>query len=85
MTQTPYIFGLFLKTCPPVAISTALLKPTLNQTSPGNKEKTALEWLEWVSQSSNVFIKHQFNGKEQKIGHRKLPVDGWCAETKTIK
>jgi hypothetical protein len=39
MTQTPYIFGLFLKTRPPVAISTAPLKPTLSQTSPGNKEK----------------------------------------------
>ena len=47
-------------------------------------EKTSLEWLEWLSHSQFFCIKHQFNGKEQRIGHRHLPVDGWCAETKTI-
>ena len=29
--------------------------------------QTALEWLEWILHSRDVFTKPQFNGKEQRI------------------
>lgn len=35
------------------------------------------EWLEWMAFTQGVFIRHKFNGKEQRLGQRKIPVDGY--------
>ncbi len=45
--------------------------------------RRAMEWLEWVMHSEGVQIRHEFNGKEKRLGRRQLPVDGWCQETQT--
>ena len=41
----------------------------------------AVQWLTWESAKSGCTIRHQVNGREKRIG--KLPVDGWCANTRT--
>ena len=41
----------------------------------------AVQWLTWESHRTGYSIRHQANGREKRIG--KLPVDGWCAETRT--
>ena len=41
----------------------------------------AVQWLTWESAKSGCAIRHQVNGREKRIG--KLPVDGWCAKTRT--
>lgn len=46
--------------------------------------RLALEWLEFTSAKEGIEIRHQFNGKEKRVGMRRLPVDGWCKETQTI-
>ena len=40
----------------------------------------ALQWLTWESVRTGYSIRHQVNGREKRIG--KLPVDGWCANTR---
>ena len=41
----------------------------------------AVQWLTWESAKSGCAIHHQVNGREKRIGKRR--VDGWCAETRT--
>ena len=41
----------------------------------------AIQWLTRESGRTGCTIRHQGNGREKRIG--KLPVDGWCAETRT--
>ena len=41
----------------------------------------AIQWLTRESERTGCTIRHQGNGREKRIG--KLPVDGWCAETRT--
>ena len=41
----------------------------------------AIQWLTRESDRTGCTIRHQGNGREKRIG--KLPVDGWCAETRT--
>ena len=41
----------------------------------------AAQWLTSVSFTTGHTIRHQSNGREKRVG--KLPVDGWCAETRT--
>ena len=41
----------------------------------------AVQWLTWKAAKNGCTIRHQVNGREKRIG--KLPVDGWCAETRT--
>ena len=41
----------------------------------------AIQWLTRESDRAGCTIRHQGNGREKRIG--KLPVDGWCAETRT--
>ena len=41
----------------------------------------AIQWLTRESDRTGCTIRHQANGREKRIG--KLPVDGWCAETRT--
>ena len=41
----------------------------------------AVQWLTWEAAKNGCTIRHQVNGREKRIG--KLPVDGWCAKTRT--
>ena len=41
----------------------------------------AVQWINCESDRTGCTIRHQANGREKRIG--KLPVDGWCAETRT--
>ena len=41
----------------------------------------AIQWLTRESDRTGCTIRHQGNGREKRIG--KLPVDGWCAKTRT--
>ena len=41
----------------------------------------AVQWLTWESAKSGCAIRHQVNGREKRIGKRR--VDVWCAETRT--
>ena len=41
----------------------------------------AVQWLTWESAKSGCAIRHKVNGREKRIGKRR--VDGWCAETRT--
>ena len=41
----------------------------------------AVQWLTWEAAKNGCTIRHQVNGREKRIG--KLPVDGWCAQTRT--
>ena len=41
----------------------------------------AVQWLTWEAAKNGCTIRHQVNGREKRIG--KLPVDGWCANTRT--
>ena len=41
----------------------------------------ATQWLTRESDRTGCTIRHQANGREKRIG--KLPVDGWCAQTRT--
>ena len=40
----------------------------------------AIQWLTRESDRTGCTIRHQANGREKRIG--KLPVDGWCAQTR---
>ena len=41
----------------------------------------AVQWLTWETAKNGCAIRHQVNGREKRIC--KLPVDGWCPETRT--
>ena len=41
----------------------------------------AVQWLTRESERTGFSIRHQANGREKRIGN--LPVDGWCAQTRT--
>ena len=41
----------------------------------------AVQWHTWESAKSGCAIRHQVNGREKRIGKRR--VDVWCAETRT--
>ena len=41
----------------------------------------AVQWLMRESERTGFSIRHQANGREKRIGN--LPVDGWCAQTRT--
>ncbi|KAJ8020607.1 hypothetical protein HOLleu_40243 [Holothuria leucospilota] len=44
----------------------------------------SLEWLQWKAYVENVFIRHQGNDKEKRVGLRRIPVDGFCRDTNTV-
>ena len=46
--------------------------------------KMATEWLEWESESRGIPIRHQVNDTEKRIGHRRLPVDGFHGASQTV-
>ena len=44
----------------------------------------AREWLTWVSHREGVSIRTKFTHSEKRLGTRKLPVDGWCADESKV-
>ena len=51
---------------------------------PKSSIKMAIEWVEWVAHKERIHIRHQLNNTEKRIGDRKLPVDGFNAQTQTV-
>ena len=50
---------------------------------PKGSMSMAIECLEWVVNQDRIHIHHQLNSTEKRVGNRKLPVDGFHAETQT--
>ena len=46
--------------------------------------KMAIEWLEWEAYERGIKIRHEYNNTEKRIGARRLPVDGFHAESQTV-
>ena len=46
--------------------------------------ETAVQWLDWLAETEQISIQHQFNMGEKKVGHRQIPVDGYCASNNTV-
>jgi hypothetical protein len=44
----------------------------------------AIELLEWQAYSRGISIRHEYNNVEKRIGARRLPVDGFHAESQTV-
>ena len=44
----------------------------------------AIEWLEWVAHKEIIHIRHQLNNTEKRIRDRRLPLDGFHAQTQTV-
>ena len=55
-----------------------------NEFKPKSSVRMAIEWLEWVAHEERIQIRHQLNNTEKRIGGRKLPVDGFHAQTQTV-
>lgn len=51
---------------------------------PMGSMRMAIEWLEWVANQDRIHIRHQLNNTEKRVGDRKLPVDGFHAQTLTV-
>ena len=43
-----------------------------------------MEWLEWEAQQRDIQIRHEYNNTEKRICSRRLPVDGFHAESQTV-
>ncbi|CAB4013015.1 Hypothetical predicted protein [Paramuricea clavata] len=46
--------------------------------------KMAIECLEWQAFSRQIETRHEYNNTEKRIGARRLPVDGFHAESQTV-
>ena len=57
---------------------------TANEFKPKGSIKMAIEWLEWVAHKERIQIHHQLNNTEKRIGGRKQPVDGSCADANCV-
>ncbi|CAH3017890.1 unnamed protein product, partial [Porites evermanni] len=44
----------------------------------------ATEWLEWKAHEGGIFIRHQMNNTEKRVGERKIPVDGFHGPSQTV-
>ncbi|XP_078694703.1 uncharacterized protein LOC144923755 [Branchiostoma floridae x Branchiostoma belcheri] len=49
-----------------------------------SRGRMATEWLDWVRHSRGTVIRNKFNHTEKRIGHRQVPVDGFCSTTGEI-
>ena len=50
----------------------------------GSSSRMATEWLEWKAHEGGIFIRHQMNNTEKRIGERKIPVDGFHGPSQTV-
>ena len=55
-----------------------------NEFKPKGSIRMAIKWLEWVAHKEGIYIRHQLNSAEKRIGGRKLPVDGFNPERQTV-
>ena len=55
-----------------------------NEFKPKGCIRMAIKWLEWVAHKEHIQIRHQLNNTEKRIGHCKLPMDGFHAQTKPV-
>ena len=55
-----------------------------NEFKPKGSVRMANEWLEWVAHKERIHIRHQLNNTEKRIGGKRLPVDGFNAQTQTV-
>ena len=55
-----------------------------NEFKPMGSIRMAIEWLEWVAHKEGIYIRHQLNNTEKRIGGRKLPVDGFNPQMQTV-
>ena len=46
--------------------------------------KMAVEWLEWEAYRRQIKIRHGYNNTEKRVGARRLPVDGFHADSQTV-
>ena len=46
--------------------------------------RMATGWLEWEAKQRGIYIRHELNSTEKRIGERRLPVDGFHGPTKTV-
>ena len=49
-----------------------------------SSSKMATERLEWKAHEGGIFIRHQMNNTEKRIGERKIPVDGFHGPSQTV-
>ena len=49
-----------------------------------SSSRIATEWLEWKAHDGGIFIHHQMNNTEKRIGERKIPVDGFHGPSQTV-
>ncbi|XP_078681482.1 uncharacterized protein LOC144916278 [Branchiostoma floridae x Branchiostoma belcheri] len=52
--------------------------------SASSRGRMAKAWLDWVAHKYGIAIRHKFNNTEKRIGHRRIPVDGYCSQTGQI-
>ena len=46
--------------------------------------KMAIEWLGWEACQRDIQIRQEYNNTEKRIDSRRLPVDGFHAESQTV-
>ncbi|KAK3718952.1 hypothetical protein QZH41_005938 [Actinostola sp. cb2023] len=51
---------------------------------PESSRKMADEWIAWEEYERNIRIRNQLNNTEKRIGERRLPVDGFHSESRTV-
>ena len=49
-----------------------------------SSSRIATEWLEWKTHDGGIFIHHQMNNTEKRIGERKIAVDGFHRPSQTV-
>ena len=49
-----------------------------------SSSKMATEWLEWKAHEEGIYMRHQMNDTEKRIGERRLPVDSFHSPSKTV-
>ena len=55
-----------------------------NEFKPKRSIRMAIQRKEWVAHKDRIHILHQLNNTEKRIGDRKLPVNGFHAQTQTV-
>jgi hypothetical protein len=46
--------------------------------------RKAFGWLEYISKTKGIKIRHKYNDTEFRVGRYGLPVDGYCVKTGTV-
>ena len=49
-----------------------------------SSSRMATEWFEWKAHEGGIFICHQMNNTEKRIGERKIPVNEFHGPSQTV-